>query len=135
MRPVPAIEVKMWGSRVGAVAPEPILECYAFAYSPAWRRKKIELAPLTMPLADRRATFAFPALPKATFHGLPAMLADALPDDFGNALIDAWMATRGIDKSSVTVLDRLAYMGQRGMGHSSSGRLEDRIWRAQCRSR
>lgn len=106
----------MWGGRVGAVAPDPRLDCYAFAYDPAWRRKAIEAAPLTMPLADRHETFEFPALPKATYLGLPAMLADALPDDFGNALIDAWMATKGIDKSSITVLDRLAYMGQRGMG-------------------
>jgi hypothetical protein len=44
------------------------------------------------------------------------MLADALPDDFGNALIDAWMATKGIERSSITALDRLAYMGKRGMG-------------------
>lgn len=116
MKPVQVIEVRMWGSRVGAVALDPSLDCYVFAYDPTWRRKAIEAAPLTMPVADRRETFAFPALPKATYLGLPAMLADALPDDFGNALIDAWMATKGIDKSSITVLDRLAYMGQRGMG-------------------
>jgi serine/threonine-protein kinase HipA len=116
MKPVQVIEVRMWGNRVGAVAADPGLGCYAFAYDPAWKRREIELAPLTMPLADRRDTFAFPALPKATYFGLPAMLADALPDDFGNALIDAWMAARGIEKSSVTVLDRLAYMGKRGMG-------------------
>jgi len=101
---------------VGAVALDPALGFYAFAYDPAWRRKGIEVAPLTMPLVDRRDTCVFPSLPKETFLGLPAMLADALPDDFGNALIDAWMATKGIDKSSITVLDRLAYMGQRGMG-------------------
>lgn len=116
MKPVQVIEVRMWGNRVGAVAADPGLGCYAFAYDPAWKRREIELAPLTMPLADRRDTFAFPALPKATYFGLPAMLADALPDDFGNALIDAWMAARGVEKSSVTVLDRLAYMGKRGMG-------------------
>ena len=116
MKPVPVIEVRMWGSRVGAVAPDPSLDCYVFAYDPAWRRRKFELAPLTMPLADHRETFVFPALPKTTYLGLPAMLADALPDDFGNALIDAWMATKGVDKSSITALDRLAYMGQRGMG-------------------
>lgn len=116
MKPVPVIEVRMWGNRVGAVALDPALGFYAFAYDPAWRRKGIEVAPLTMPLMDRRDTFVFPSLPKETYLGLPTMLADALPDDFGNALIDAWMATKGIDKSSITVLDRLAYMGQRGMG-------------------
>src|ERR1035437_9002059 len=116
MKPVQVIEVRMWGNRVGAVAADPGLGCYAFAYEPAWKRRNIEVAPLMMPLADLRDTFAFPALPKATYLGLPSLLADALPDDFGNALIDAWMATKGIEKSSVTVLDRLAYMGKRGMG-------------------
>ena len=111
MKPVQVIEVRMWGSRVGAVAPDPRLDCYAFAYNPAWRRNNIEVAPLTMPLSDRRDAFVFPVLPRETYLGLPAMLADALPDDFGNALIDAWMATKGIEKSSITVLDRLAYMG------------------------
>jgi serine/threonine-protein kinase HipA len=57
--------------------------------------------------------FVFPALPKDAYLGLPAMLADALPDDFGNALIDAWMATRGIDERSITVLDRLGYFLRR----------------------
>jgi serine/threonine-protein kinase HipA len=116
MKPVQVIEVRMWGSRVGAAAADPDLGCYAFAYDPAWRRRNIEVAPLTMPLAERRDTYVFPALPKATYLGLPAMLADALPDDFGNALIDAWMAARGIERTSITVLDRLAYMGKRGMG-------------------
>ena len=116
MKPVDVIEVLLWGERVGATAADLALGCYAFEYEPAWKRRGIELAPLTMPLADRRQTFTFPALAKATYFGLPAMLADALPDDFGNALIDAWMATKGIEKSGVTVLDRLAYMGKRGMG-------------------
>lgn len=113
---VPVIEVLIWGARVGAIAPDPTLGVYAFEYEPAWRRRAIELAPVMMPLADRRDTFVFPNLPKATFHGLPGMVADALPDDFGNALIDAWMAEHGVEKSAVTTLDRLAYMGKRGMG-------------------
>jgi serine/threonine-protein kinase HipA len=116
MKPVDVIEVLIWGKRVGATTADPALGCYAFEYEPAWKRRDIELTPLTMPLSDRRQTFTFPALPKLTYFGLPSMLADALPDDFGNALIDAWMATKGIEKSAVTVLDRLAYMGKRGMG-------------------
>ena len=116
MKPVDVIEVLIWGKRVGAATADPALGCYAFEYEPSWKRQDIELAPLTMPLSDRRQTFTFPTLPKATYFGLPSMLADALPDDFGNALIDAWMATKGIEKSAVTILDRLAYMGKRGMG-------------------
>ncbi len=116
MKPIPAIAVEIWGKQVGAAAPDPQLGYCAFEYSPAWKRSGIELAPLTLSLEDRRRIFAFPNLPRATFHGLPAMLADALPDDFGNALIDAWMARQGIEKNSITILDRLAYMGKRGMG-------------------
>jgi serine/threonine-protein kinase HipA len=112
----PVIEVRIWGQRVGAVAPDPRLGCYVFAYDPAWRRTGIELAPLTMPLADTSTTFAFPGLSGLSYHRLPGLLADALPDDFGNALIDAWMASKGVDKNAVTTLDRLAYMGKRGMG-------------------
>jgi serine/threonine-protein kinase HipA len=112
----PVIEVRIWGQRVGAVAPDPRLGCYVFAYEPAWRHTGIELAPLTMPLADTSPTFAFPSLAEPSYHRLPGLLADALPDDFGNALIDAWMAHKGMDKSAVTTLDRLAYMGKRGMG-------------------
>ena len=116
MKHVPVIEVRIWGQSVGAVALDQRLGYYAFAYEPAWRRTGIVLAPLTLLLDDRSDSFVFPNLPDATFHRLPGMLADALPDDFGNALIDAWMAQRGIAKSEVTPLDRLAYMGKRGMG-------------------
>jgi serine/threonine-protein kinase HipA len=111
----PVIEVRIWGKTVGAVAPDPRLGCYVFAYDPAWRRSGVELAPLTMPLGGN-APFAFPNLPEASYMGLPGLLADALPDDFGNALIDAWMSSKGIAKNAITTLDRLAYMGKRGMG-------------------
>lgn len=113
---IPVIEVRAWGKLVGALAPDAKLGYYAFAYHPSWRRLGIELAPLMMPVTDSRETFIFPNLPEATFRRLPAMFADALPDDFGNALIDAWMAEHGTAKSEVTPLDRLAYMGKRGMG-------------------
>jgi len=113
---IPVIEVRAWGQRIGAVAPDPRLGCYVFAYDPAWRRTGIELAPLTMPLGDPRPSFAFPELAEPSYKRLPGLLADALPDDFGNALIDAWMAQRGVEKRAITTLDRLAYMGSRGMG-------------------
>jgi serine/threonine-protein kinase HipA len=112
----PVIAVWIWGQNVGALAPDPKLGFYAFAYQPSWHRTGIELAPLTMPLENRREVFVFPNLPEATFHHLPGLLADSLPDDFGNALIDAWMAEHGMMKSEITTLDRLAYMGKRGMG-------------------
>jgi serine/threonine-protein kinase HipA len=111
------IEVWIWGQLVGSVAPDPRLGCHAFAYAPAWIRRRVDLAPLTMPLpATPGPVFAFPSLSPNTFKGLPGLLADALPDNFGNGLIDAWMAKRGVPRQAITALDRLAYMGRRGMG-------------------
>jgi len=116
MKDVSVIEVWVWDRFVGAVTLDPSLSYYAFEYDPTWKRTGGELSPLHMSLKESRSVYVFPTLPEATYFRLPALLADALPDDFGNALIDAWMAQRGIVKSSVTVLDRLAYMGKRGIG-------------------
>ncbi len=116
MNSTEVIEVRAWGQRVGAVALDPRLGYYAVAFTPEWRQTGIDLAPLTMPLAAAQEVFIFPALPELTFHRLPGLLADALPDAFGNALIDAWMAQHGVARNEITTLDRLAYMGKRGMG-------------------
>ena len=113
--PTSRIEVRIWGQSVGAVALDPKLNYYAFEYEPKFVRQKIELAPLTMPVSNPEP-FVFTELSEQTFKRLPALLADALPDKFGNALIDAWMAQRGVDKDRVTALDRLGYMGKRGLG-------------------
>lgn len=115
-KPVQAIEVRIWGKTVGAVALAPNLGYYAFEYDSRFIKSGIELAPFAMPLSEAREPFVFVDLPELSFKRLPALLADTLPDDFGNALIDAWMAGKGIDKAQVTPLDRLAYMGRRGMG-------------------
>ena len=116
MKLTEVIEVRAWGERVGAIALDPRLGYYAFAFAPEWLRMGIDLAPLTMPRNAQPDVFIFPNLPEITFYRLPGMLADALPDAFGNALIDAWMAKQGIAKSEITPLDRLAYMGKRGIG-------------------
>jgi serine/threonine-protein kinase HipA len=115
-RPVPIVEVRIWRKAVGAVALDPRLGYYAFEYQPAFIRSGIELAPLMMPLGAASEPFVFPDLPELTYRRLPGMLADALPDDFGNTLIDAWMAREGVGKAQITSLDRLAYMGKRGLG-------------------
>lgn len=112
--PVDAVEVLAWGERVGAVALDPALGYYVFEYYPEWRAKGIELAPLHAPISG--TTFVYPALPEATYHRLPPFIADSLPDDFGNAIIDAYLAQQGIRRADVTALDRLAYMASRAMG-------------------
>lgn len=115
-RPVHVVEVFIWGKAVGAVALDPKLGYYAFEYQPAFRESGVDLAPITMPLRSATEPFIFPDLAELTYRRLPGMLADALPDDFGNALIDAWMAQQGVNKSQITSLDRLAYMAKRGTG-------------------
>lgn len=115
-KPVQAVEVRIWGKTVGAVALDPRLGYYAFEYEPRFLASGVDLAPLAMPLSKGREPFIFTDLPELTYKRLPALLADALPDDFGNSLIDTWMASKGVAKSAITPLDRLAYMGKRGMG-------------------
>jgi serine/threonine-protein kinase HipA len=115
-RPVHVVEVFIWGKPVGAVALDPKLGYYAFEYLPAFRESGVDLAPIAMPIASATEPFIFPDLAELTYRRLPGMLADALPDDFGNALIDAWMAQQGVNKSQITSLDRLAYMAKRGIG-------------------
>lgn len=112
--PVEVIEVTLWGRRLGAVARNPRTGWYRFAYAPDWVAGGVEVAPLHMPL--RTEPYEFPDLSPETFHRLPALLADALPDRFGNALVDAWMAQEGVDPRSISPLDRLAYAADRAMG-------------------
>ena len=86
----------------------------AFQYDPAFALSGIELSPIVMPPSHR--VYTFPSLPYPTFHGLPGLLADSLPDRFGNALIDAWLATQGRTPESFNAVERLCYTGRRGMG-------------------
>jgi len=106
--------VQLWGRTIGAVSLEEGRNVAAFQYDPAFAQSGIELSPLTMPLSDQ--VYEFPALPQVTFHGLPGLLADSLPDKFGNALIDAWLATQGRTPESFHAVERLCYTGTRGMG-------------------
>jgi serine/threonine-protein kinase HipA len=86
-----------------------------FEYTPEFAAKGLELAPLHMPVSAS-TPYTFTELPEATYRRLPALISDALPDDFGNALIEIYMASQGIATKEVTALDRLAFMGERGMG-------------------
>jgi serine/threonine-protein kinase HipA len=107
-------KVQLWGRTIGAVSLEERREVAAFQYDSAFAASGIELSPLVMPLSER--VYEFPALPRGTFHGLQRLLADSLPDKFGNALINAWLATRGRMEESFNAVERLCYTGARGMG-------------------
>lgn len=106
--------VNLWGTRIGAVSLEEGGDVAAFQYDPAFARSGIEVSPLTMPL--REQPYAFGALNRETFRGLPGLIADSLPDKYGNALIDAWLATQGRRPGSFDAVERLCYVGKRGMG-------------------
>jgi len=107
-------EVQLWGRTIGAVMLDEARDVARFQYAPDFARSGIELSPLTMPLSE--GVYEFPALPRNTFHGLPGLLADSLPDKFGNALINAWLATQGRTPESFNAVERLCYTGTRGMG-------------------
>ncbi|RMB04978.1 type II toxin-antitoxin system HipA family toxin [Eilatimonas milleporae] len=106
--------VILWGRDIGAVTWLPDRAIGVFQYTPEFARSGIEVAPLMMPLND--APYEFPSLSRETFKGLPGMLADSLPDKFGNALIDAWLSRENRPPDSFTPLERLCYTGTRGMG-------------------
>ena len=107
-------KVQLWGRTIGAVSLEEGRNVAAFEYDSQFARSGIQLSPLVMPLSGQ--VHQFPELPRNTFHGLPGLLADSLPDKFGNALIDAWLATQGRSPESFSAVDRLCYTGTRGMG-------------------
>ena len=108
------VEVRLWGRTIGAASLEEGARIAAFQYDPAFVASGVELSPIVLPLSRR--VYQFPSLPEVSFHGLPGLLADSLPDKFGSALIDAWLATQGRRPESFNAIERLCYIGVRGMG-------------------
>ncbi|UJA21939.1 type II toxin-antitoxin system HipA family toxin [Thermoleophilia bacterium SCSIO 60948] len=108
-------EVSLWGTRVGAVAIDRAGDVARFEYDPAFTVREIEIAPIQMPIG-RGGIWRFPALDRQTFEGLPGLLSDALPDRYGRALIDAWLAREGRSPVDFDAVERLCYVGTRAMG-------------------
>ena len=108
------IKVKYQEHDVGAVSYNTDTQVAAFEYFPSFIKTGIELSPLKMPLAKQ--VYSFSQLDRATFKGLPGLIADSLPDDFGNAVMNAWIASQGKSVGDITPLQRLQYTGTRGMG-------------------
>lgn len=111
---VDVAEVDLWGTRIGAVAWDRDRSLATFEYDHDFQRSGIELAPLMMPIGP--AIYSFPELANETYLGLPGMLADGLPDKFGNALIDAWLVQQRRSPADFSPIERLCYIGNRGMG-------------------
>lgn len=106
--------VRLWGKDIGAVSWLADRGIGVFQYMPDFVGSPFELAPIMMPLSAN--PYEFPGISRDSFKGLPGMLADSLPDKFGNALIDTWLAAQGRTASSFNPVERLCYIGTRGMG-------------------
>ena len=112
MKPVEIAQVHLWGRKIGTLIWQNNLG--SFTYDRDFQRSGIQLAPITMPLSDQ--VYAFNTLNPETFKRLPGLLADSLPDKFGNQLIDQWLEMQGRTAESFSPLERLCYIGSRGMG-------------------
>ncbi len=110
--------VYLWGKRVGAVAWDKATGMGSFEYDPAFQQQNWNVAPILMPIGSAKGrVFNFPELANnSTFKGLPGLLADVLPDRYGNSLINAWLAQQGRPANSMSPVEVLCFIGTRGMG-------------------
>ncbi len=107
-------EVYLWGTRIGIIHQDVTKPYASFEYDTDFLNSGIEVSPLRMPLAKN--IYEFPALAGEPFYGMPGLVADSLPDKFGNAVIEQWLMSFGKSLSDFTAIDRLCYTGKRGMG-------------------
>ncbi|MCR5527919.1 MAG: type II toxin-antitoxin system HipA family toxin [Saccharofermentans sp.] len=107
-------EVFLWGTRIGIVHQDEDKAYISFEYDKNFLGSGIELSPIKMPLNGR--VYSFPELAGSSFHGAPGLVADSLPDRFGNRVIERWLAEQGRSLSDFNAIDRLCYTGERGMG-------------------
>ena len=107
-------EVYLWGTRIGIIHQDKTKPYATFEYDSDFAKSGIELSPLRMPLSQ--GIYEFPGLAGEPFYGMPGLVADSLPDKFGNAVIEQWLMSLGKSMSDFTAIDRLCYTGKRGMG-------------------
>jgi serine/threonine-protein kinase HipA len=108
--------IHIWGHRVGAIAWNNSTGTAGFEYDSSFRQLGLELSPLKMPL-NRNAVFSFPELRNSnTFKGLPGLLADVMPDKYGNAIINSWLQKNNRPSNSLNPVEILCFIGKRGMG-------------------
>ncbi len=112
-------QVSLWDMKVGAISWLDDQGYAVFEFDAAFLKKGLDVAPIQMSLDEAQRgnnVFSFPSLNRVTYQGLPGLLADALPDKFGNSIIDAWLARNGRDSGTFSTVERLCYMGKRAMG-------------------
>ena len=107
-------EIFLWGTRVGIIHQDINKPYASFEYDENFLRSNIEIAPVKMPL--RNVVYEFPLLSGEPFYGMPGLVADSLPDTFGNTVIEQWLASQGKSITDFSAVDRLCYTGKRGMG-------------------
>ena len=107
-------EIRLWGTVIGAVSLDDQNRTADFEYNPSFVQSGIQLSPVVMPL--KKGIYRFPDLPYETYHGLPGLVSDSLPDKFGNSIIDVWLSKQGRLPESFNAVERLCYTGKRGMG-------------------
>jgi len=108
------VHVKYKEHEIGVVSFNTETGVGSFEFEPRFIKTGIELSPLKMPLSQK--IYSFPEADPAAFKGLPGMIVDSLPDDFGNAVLNAWIASQGKSPTDITPIQRLKYTGKRGMG-------------------
>ena len=106
-------DIYLWDQHAATVAWDENYQAGSFEYTPEFANGPLDLSPLMMPVRQRQV-YQFPSLPKDTFIGLPGLLADALPDAFGKALLDRWLTSVG--RTFANPVERLCYQGKRSMG-------------------
>lgn len=107
------VRVVLWGTVVGYLH-QFDNSIIGFQYDSDFLSSGIELSPIKMPLSA--VTYSFPTLPENTFHGLPGLVADSLPDKFGTAVINRYLDSLGRSGEKLSAIEKLCYTGKRGMG-------------------
>lgn len=110
---VDVARVKLYGATVGAIQWDSRYEIGRFEYDKTFINSGLQPSPLLMPTVLGKV-YTFANINRDTFHGLPGMLADCLPDTYGRALFNKWLSLTG--RTSANPVETLCYFGNRCMG-------------------
>ena len=114
--------VHIWGTLVGVGRWDVARQLASFQFDKSFLEKNWDISPIKMPVSNGERIYSFPDLlpskdtPEDTFKGLPGLLADSLPDKYGNQLIETWLAQNGRPPNSMNPVEKLCFIGSRGMG-------------------